>query len=268
MQNVTLQKIKEMSYVDLMAFLDEVNRPPGGKDSIRILVQNCFITKDSRVLDVGCNTGYVSFEIAHLAKCSVVGVDISENMIKSAKKIKKKDPLGYLVEFKVADAMNLPFQKETFDIVVSGGSTAFIEDKARAIQEYKRVLKQWGFIADINFFYKVKPPTSLLKKLNYILGIKIEPWNKNYWTNLYEEADLERYFIYENHIKPVSRQAVENYCAIMAKKRQLSSTIEKELKKRLIKIMSIFNENHKYLDYGIFIYRKRPEKEEISLFGA
>ncbi len=268
MTRIVLQKIKKMSYVDLMAFLGEVNRPPGGKDSIRVLVQNCFVTKDSKVLDVGCNTGYISFEIARLAKCSIVGVDISENMIKSAKKIKKKDPLGHLMEFKVADAMNLPFQKETFDIVVSGGSTAFIENKIKAIREYKRVLKQWGFIADINFFYKMKPPTPLLKKLNYILGIKIEPWNKNYWTSLYEGADLERYFIYENHIKPVPRQTVENYCAAMSKEKRLSSTIEKELKKRLIKTMSVFNENHKYLNYGIFIYRKRPEKEQISLFGA
>jgi SAM-dependent methyltransferase len=87
MTKITLQKIKEMSYVDLMAFLAEVNRPPGGKDSIRVLAQNCFITKDSKVLDVGCNTGYVSFEIAHLAECSVVGVDISENMIRSSEKI-------------------------------------------------------------------------------------------------------------------------------------------------------------------------------------
>lgn len=268
MKSITTQKVKEMSYVDLMAFLGEVNRPPGGKNSIRILVQNCFITRNSKVLDVGCNTGYVSFEIAHLAKCSVVGIDINKNMIKSAKKIKKKDPLGHLVEFKVADAMNLPFQKETFDVVVSGGSTAFIENKIKAIREYKRVLKQWGFIADINFFYRAKPPVSLLKELNSILGIEIEPWDKNYWTNLYEKADLERYFIYEDHIKSVSRQAVENYCTTMAKEKQLSSTIEKELKERLTKIMSVFNENHKYLNYGIFIYRKRPEKEQISLFGA
>jgi ubiquinone/menaquinone biosynthesis C-methylase UbiE len=268
MTKVASQKIKEMSYVDLMAFLDEVNRSPGGKDSIRILVQNCFITKDSKVLDVGCNTGYVSFEIAHLAKCSVVGVDISEQMIKSAERIKRRDPLGHLTEFKVADAMNLPFQEESFDIVASGGSTAFIENKIKAIREYKRVLKQWGFIADINFFYKVKPPMSLLKKLNYILGIEIGPWDKNYWTNLYEEADLEKYFIYENYIKPVRHQAVKNYCATMSKEKRLSSTMEAELKKRLIKTISVFNENHKYLNYGIFIYRKRPEKEQISLFGV
>ena len=268
MKKITLQKIKEMGYVDLMAFLGEVNRPPGGKDAVRTLTQNCFFTKDSKVLDVGCNTGYVSFEIARLTKCSVIGVDISENMVKAAEKIRKKDKLGYLIKFKVADAMNLPFQKETFDVVVSGGSTAFINDKARVIQEYKRVLKQWGFIADINFFYKTKPPISLISRLNSILEIEIEPWDINYWMNLYERCGLEKYFVYTNHIKPVSRQAVENYCSVMASEKYLSQSIKLELKNRLLKIMAVFNENHKYLDYGIFIFRKRPDKEQISLFGA
>lgn len=268
MVKITSQKIREMSYVDLMAFLDEVNRPPGGKDSVRVLTQNCFITKNSKVLDVGCNTGYVSFEIVHLTKCLVVGVDINENMIKAAEKIRMKDPLGRLIKFKVADAMNLPFQKETFDVVVSGGSTAFIDDKVKAIQEYKRVLKHWGFIADINFFYKVKPPVSLINQLNSILEIEIQPWDINYWINLYEHCDLEKYFIYTNHIKPVSRQSVENHCSVMASEKHLSQNNKSELKKKLIKIMAIFNENHKYLDYGIFIFRKRSEKEQISLFGA
>ena len=268
MEKITPQKIKQMSYVDLMAFLDEVNRPPGGKDSVRILAQNCFINKDSKVLDIGCNTGYISFEIAHLAKCSVVGVDINKNMIKAAEKIRKKDSLGHLVKFKVADAMNLPFQKETFDMVVSGGSTAFIDDKIKALQEYKRVLKQWGFVADINFFYKKRPPAPLLKKLNSILEIKIEPWDINYWVDLYEKAGLEKYFIHVGQIQPVSRQAVKNYCSVMANERQLPSNVELELKKRLLKIMSVFNENHKYLGYGVFILRKRPQKEQISLFGA
>lgn len=268
MTKITSQKIREMAYVDLMAFLGEVNRPPGGKDSVRVLTQNCFITKNSRVLDVGCNTGYVSFEIAHLAKCSVVGIDINENMIKVAEKIRRTDPLGHLIKFKVADAMHLPFRKETFDIVVSGGSTAFIDDKVGAIQEYKRVLKHWGFIGDINFFYRVKPPISLIKKLNSILEIQIQPWDLNYWMNLYEHCGLEKYFIYTNCIKPVSRQDVENYCSVMADKKNLSESTKQELKKKLIKIMDVFNQNHKYLDYGIFIFRKRPDQEQISLFGA
>jgi ubiquinone/menaquinone biosynthesis C-methylase UbiE len=268
MRKITKEKIKKMGYVDLMAFLGEVNRPPGGKNSIRLVVQNCLITKNSKVLDIGCNTGYVSFEIAHLAKCKVVGIDINKNMIKVAEKIRKEDPLGHLITFKVADAMNLPFPDETFDVVISGGSTAFIEDKLKALKEYKRVLKEWGFIADINFFYRIKPPTSLLRRLNSILEIEIQPWDMNYWLSLYEQCDLEKYFIYTDHIKPVSRAQIENYCSIMASDKNLSKDIEFELRKKLLKIMNIFNENHKYLAYGIFILRKRPEKEQISLFGA
>lgn len=268
MKKITVKEIKKMNYVDLMAFLDEINRPPGGKNSVRALVQNCFINKNSKVLDVGCNTGYVSFEITHLSKCSVTGIDINENMIKTAEKIRKRDPLGHLVRFKVADALSLPFLKETFDIVVSGGSTAFINDKLKALQEYKRVLKQWGFVADINFFYKKKPPVSLLKKLNSILEIKIEPWDMKYWTNLYKKVGLEKYFIQVNQVQSVSRQAVEDYCFAMAKEKQLSRSAELELKNRLLKIMSVFNENHKYLKYGVFIFRKRPEKEQNSLFDV
>jgi len=268
MAKITSQKIEQMSYVDLMAFLDEVNRPPGGKDSVRILVQNCFINKDSKVLDVGCNTGCVSFEIAHLVKCSVVGVDINKNMIKAAEKIRKGDNFGRFVKFKVADTMNLPFRKETFDMVVSGGSTVFINDKIKALQEYKRVIKQWGFVADINFFYKKRPPAPLLKKLDSILEIKIGAWGINYWVDLYEKAGLEKYFIHVGQIQPVSRQVVKNYCSVMANERQLPRNVELKLKEKLLKIMSVFNENHKYLGYGVFILRKRPEKEQISLFGA
>jgi len=268
MKQITLQKIKEMSYVDLMAFLGEVNRPPGGKDSVRILIQNCFITKDSKVLDIGCNTGYVSFEIAHLVKCSVIGIDISKEMINVAEKKRRKDPLGHLMKFKVADAVNLPFKSRIFDVVVSGGSTAFIGDKLKAIQEYKRVLKHWGFIVDINFFYRIRPPLSLIKQLNSILEVEIKPWDINYWMNLYKQCDLEKYFVYTNQIKPVPQQVVENYCSIMASKKCLSKNIGLELKKKLVKIIKVFNENHKYLSYGIFIFRKRPDKEQISLFGA
>jgi len=267
MTKIITQKIKEMSYIDLVAFLGEDNYPPGGKDSVRILTQNCFITKNSIVLDIGCNTGYVSFEIARLVKCSVVGIDINKNMIKVAEKIRKTDPLSHLIKFKVANAMYLPFKKETFDIVISGGSTAFIDDKMRAIQEYKRVLKHWGFIGDINFFYRVKPPISLIKKLNSILEIQIQPWDLNYWMNLYEHCGLEKYFIYTSRSIPASCQDVENYCSAMADKKHLSESAKQELKKKLIKIMDVFNENHKYLDYGIFIFRKKPNREQAYLFG-
>lgn len=268
MSKITPQKIKRMSYVELIAFLEQINRPPGGKDSIRLAVQNCFITKDSKVLDVGCNTGYCSFEIAHLTKCRVTGIDISTDMIRVAKKLQKADSLGSLIRFISTDAMRLPFKNETFDVVISGGSTAFINDKEKAVSEYKRVLKPWGFIADINFFYKTRPPREIINKLNKLMKTKIEPWNINYWLNLYNKRELEKYFIYTNDVKQVKKEKIKEYCIEMATQKSLSKEGQQVLIKRLIDIMTLFNKNYKYLAYGVFILRKRPVEDQISLFGS
>lgn len=268
MNKITPQKIKRMPYVELMAFLEEINRPPGGKDSIRQIVQNCFITKDSRVLDVGCNTGYCAFEIVHLTKCKVIGIDVSPEMIRTAKKLQQKDPARNLVKFTVADAETLPFRDKTFNVVMSGGSTAFIDDKEKAIREYERVLMPWGFIADINFYYRIKPPIRLIRRLNTLMKINIEPWDINYWLDLYDRCALERYFIYTDSVKAVNRAEIKNYCTQMAIDKNLSKAAKDALRNRLVYIMELFNENHKYLDYGIFILRKRPTKEQITLFGT
>lgn len=267
MIKVTLKQIEKMSYVELMAFLEEVNRPPGGKDSIKKVVQNCFITKDSRVLDVGCNTGYCAFEIAHLAKCRVSGIDISPKMIKTANKFKKDDSLKNLIDFKIADAMKSPFKNEEFDVIISGGSTAFIDDKEKALQEYKRVLKPWGFIADINFYYKIKPPARLIQDLNQLMNTDIKPWDIQYWLDLYKKVGLEKYSVYTNDVKQVAQKEIENYCNIIVKQKKLTKPLRNTLRKKLVSIMSLFNKNHKYLAYSVFILRKRPTEEQISLFG-
>ncbi len=266
MSTLTKKQVQEIPYVSFMALLDEVNRPPGGKDSLRKVVQNSFITKDSNVLDVGCNTGFCTFEIAHLTKAKVTGIDISSDMIAAAKRYKTKDPLGALTTFKVADGMNLPFKDATFDVAFSGGSTAFIDDKKRAIKEYSRVVRPWGFVVDINFYYHKTPPAALLKRLNNLLGIDIKPWNLKYWTSVYESAGLESYYRYAKKVKLVTKKDVRDYCRELSQEKVHSKDVEKAIFERLNKTMSLFNQNHQYLSYGVFIYRKRPYKEQISLF--
>lgn len=268
MEDTGAEKIRRMPYVDLMAFIGEINRPPGGKDSVRQLVQNCFINENSKVLDVGCNTGYCSFEVCHLAKCHVMGIDISPEMIHAAKEFKKSDPMGNLVEFEVADGIKIPFTQNSFDVVLSGGSTAFIDNKQAAIKEYKRVLKPWGFLADINFFYARPVPKKVINDLNALMGIKIQKWDENYWLELYETCGLEKYFIYKNVAEAVIDKEIKEYCLKMVESKNLGKDSKKVLFERLLPIMRLFNKNNKYLNYGVFIFRKRPTEDQITLFGA
>ena len=189
-------------------------------------------------------------------------------MIETAREFQKPDPLGKLVEFKVADGMKLPFADGIFDVVFSGGSTAFIDDKERAIREYKRVLKSWGFVADINFFYKKQAPKGLISELNNLMKINIQQWDENYWLDIYEKCGLEKYFVYKNSVKTTTAEEIKKYCSIMTDNLTIPEQARSALLKRLVPIMTLFSENNKYLNYGVFIYRKRPIEEQISLFDA
>lgn len=265
-----LQKadIEKMNYVQLLASIEEVNRPPGGKDSIRRVVQNTFLSSDSKVLDVGCNTGYSTLEIAHLVKCHVTGVDISPEMIATAQIFRGKDAHSDLVSFQVADGMKLPFKDRSFDLTMSGGSTAFIEDKVAALKEYARVTKEWGFVADINFYYKGLAPSLIIEKLNKLMQIDVQPWDKEYWMNLYRETGLEIYHTYFNDVYVPTENEIQLFCLKMSNKVNATDDARLIIYQRLVEIMSLFSENHKYLEYGVFILRKREDGEQISLFGA
>lgn len=90
-------------------------------------------SKNDVVLDVGCGTGIITFEIAKLVKF-IIGIDISNEMLGLAKKAKN-------VIYLKADATKLPFADKSFDKVVSFTVLQDIKNKEAALKEMKRVCK-------------------------------------------------------------------------------------------------------------------------------
>lgn len=271
MPQINPQKIRDMDYVSFMGFLDETNRPPGGKDSLRRMAQNAFLTPASRVLHSGCNTGYCSFELCHLAKCKVTAIDRNDFMIKSARKRLADEPLPYrkLISFKKGDARKLQFDDNSFDLVMSGGSTAFMDRREKVIQEYYRVCKPYGFVGDVVLYYHKDPPKSLISRLNKAMDISILKWSRNDWISLYTNAGLEPYYIHDapTHFYP-SASDVRAYCEQMVQRLSLGRASHAVAVKKLHGYMTLFNENHRYLSYAVLLFRKEPIKEQITLFGS
>lgn len=268
---MTNKSLEGMDYVSFMGLLDENNRPPGGKKSIREILVNTFLNNKSNILHVGCNTGYSSFEIAHLLKCQVTGIDLNSNMIESAKKkiqLDHKD-VQKSINFEIGDASQLKFVDEKFDLVFSAGSTAFMRDRQKCLLEFKRVCKPYGFIADTFLFYSKKPPVDLIENINKAINIQIQEWDDNYWLNAYTEIGLENYYYekYQMDFFP-SDNEVKNYCEKLVKESSLNPELWDTAIKKLYDYMSLFNENHKYLSYGVAIFRKPFLKTQISLFGS
>jgi SAM-dependent methyltransferase len=91
-----------------------------------------------RWLDVGCGTGALtSAVLAAGDPAEVVGADPSEGFLATARAA-VTDPRA---SFEVADARELPFADDSFDVVVSGLVLNFVPDPARAAAEIARVTR-------------------------------------------------------------------------------------------------------------------------------
>lgn len=119
----------------------------GGEEATLTLLSKASLSKDSYVLDVGCGAGHSSAFVAKHFGCKVLGVDISGEAIDNAKTLYLKTPLKKLLTFQKANAIDLPFENQTFDLVLCESVLIFIKNKEKAMLEFKRVLKKEGFIA-------------------------------------------------------------------------------------------------------------------------
>jgi len=102
------------------------------------------LQKDSKVLDVGCGTGFAVLRlVSMLSDGKACGIDISSGMIEKAK-ANVTDDLRERVEFRQASSENIPYPTGEFDHVLCTNSFHHYPDPLRALQEMRRVLKPGG----------------------------------------------------------------------------------------------------------------------------
>ena len=270
---LTEADIEQMSYTDFIALLDETNRCPGGKKTIRRIRQLIRIDDKTNILDVGSNTGFTSLELARITPANISGIDISESCVNQAKKSLSEDikSVRSRVTFQVASSYSIPFPDDNFDLIMAGGATGFMDDKSKAIREYLRVLKPWGFLVMSPLTYHTQPPQQIVDNVSKIIGTTIKPMTTKDWVNTVDEVtkDFELYFNEPHKLSPRTSKEIDEYVDYFLKKdhvRNLPEVVKEAIRKRWLSILKVFNENHKFLGYSIIVFRKRPVVEEPELF--
>ena len=96
------------------------------------------------LLDVGCGIGGSSLYLAEKFQAQATGITLSPVQAARAKERVVESGLQLQAEFLVADAQNMPFADNSFDLVWSLESGEHMPDKAKFMQECYRVLKPGG----------------------------------------------------------------------------------------------------------------------------
>jgi ubiquinone/menaquinone biosynthesis C-methylase UbiE len=109
-------------------------------------------TSPKIVLDLGTGTGIASRELREVMSPGsiICGVDVSREMLLEA----RRSGLGLLA---VADALQLPFAKESFDLVIASFVLSHLQDTDAAMREVLRVLRPGGCFAATSWLGKSSP---------------------------------------------------------------------------------------------------------------
>ncbi|MGB8707272.1 MAG: methyltransferase domain-containing protein, partial [Dehalococcoidia bacterium] len=129
-------------------------------------------------------TGALSFLMLEKGAVKVTCGDISEYMLSQCRK--KATDKGYgedKIDFRLLDAESLPFEDNSFDIVVTGMTLGLLPDQRQAIKEMARVVRPGGIVSvgahGPEHYWE--PADTYFRAINkrYVLGYRFEFWPRN-----------------------------------------------------------------------------------------
>jgi ubiquinone/menaquinone biosynthesis C-methylase UbiE len=108
--------------------------------------------RSGRVLDVGCGFGATLLVLAeHFGEAEFAGIDLSDPLLHLARESAEGAGLASRVRFEHADAQQIPYGDDAFDVVLNANMVHLVDDPLAMLNEMERVLSPGGafYIADL-----------------------------------------------------------------------------------------------------------------------
>jgi ubiquinone/menaquinone biosynthesis C-methylase UbiE len=132
-----------------------------------------FLPEEGRILDAGGGVGLWARKIVKTSKCRVELLDITGELLQTAKRRIMRDFVGQHIEMLQGDIRSIPHPDKSFDFILCEGDPISIcGDPERAVWELSRVLKpKCHLVAGVDStFYRAFKMLSQGKALDRILG--------------------------------------------------------------------------------------------------
>ena len=133
----------------------------------KFTVRHSGLQPGGKGLDVCCGTGMLTIEQAKVVGINghVVGLDFCENMLQKAVENISRTTYQGVIELVKGNAMQLPFEDNTFDCATIGFALRNVPDILKTIKEMRRVVKPGAKVLSLEL---AKPGAPVFKQLYYL----------------------------------------------------------------------------------------------------
>jgi len=263
MNKLSKHEIGKLGLYEFQGYIGSMTSPTfGGWRGTDRLIELLDIEnmKKPQILEVGCSTGYITRYIARKFDCEIIGVDLSTLLLDIAEEESRKSNLTN-ISFKYANAENLPFSDDTFDIVYGEAITALVPDPFKVLQEYKRVLKPGGRVATLDLFKKESLSAEFVEETNklmsQVIGTQVKLRNLREWEQIFKESRFANIKLFGYYKDLFKREYSISEKVKLTYKLLFHITVNKEIRRKIVPPLKFARKFQKALkgdNYGYFIF--------------
>jgi len=160
-----------------------------------------------KILDIATGTADVALELSKIEDSEITGIDISNKMLDLGRKKIKIRLLSNKISLECEDAENLPYSKNSFDLVTISFGVRNFQNLENGLKESNRVLKKNGVL----IILETSVPKNFLINFIYILFIRLyipfisSIFSKNVSAYSYLQKSAEKFLSGEKFISVLKK---------------------------------------------------------------
>ncbi|WP_044469853.1 class I SAM-dependent methyltransferase [Mannheimia massilioguelmaensis] len=236
---------------NFLARLGKTRLRPGGKKATDWLIANADFSADKKVLEVACNMGTTSIGLAKQFGCHIEGVDLDEAALEKAKANIKANGVEDKIHVQRANAMKLPFEDNSFDIVINEAMLTMlpVEAKKKAVAEYFRVLKPGGFLLTHDVMLVGTDHEAILENMRNAINVTVTPLTKAGWKQIFTDSGFRNVDTFTGDMTLLSPKGMIYDEGLLGAAKIIKNAMKPENREQFKRMFKTFNDKERKLNF-------------------
>ena len=227
---------------------------PGGKIATDWLLKKGNLKRENHVLEVACNMGTTTMELAAKYGCHITACDIDQDALVAAAKNIEQAGLKELVSIRHEDALRLSFADESFDIVLNEAMLTMLSQKRKekAAAEFFRVLKPGGTLLTHNVVLRdtdAELHKHIITDLSKAVKANVSPLTQDGWNLLLARAGFKDISLFSGDVTLMTLQGMFYDEGLRNTMRIIRNALTTERRARFFEMARVFKKYKKHIGF-------------------